>query len=336
VKAKTHQKAAILSIIAITMKKIFHLAAAFLLPLTAWSQKKADVPTYPRSLRELNVDYFPMTTQVAEPAEWPQKQAEIGDRILLASGLLPLPEKTPLNAVIHGRVERDDYSIDRVFFEAYPGHYVTGNLYLPKPQPAQMPGILCPHGHWPNGRFMDLGTGSAEVQQQLASGAERFECGARSPLQARCVQLARMGCAVFHYDMLGGYADSVQIPEHRTGLREHLNGKEPGSYGLFSAAAEARLQTSFGIQMWQNIRALDFMLTLPGIDSKRIAVTGASGGGTQSGGSAYRCGLSVCDGLYRDAGRVHLRKCSSPPHRHGQYRHRGCHGTTPARSHLGG
>ena len=54
------------------------------------------------------------------------------DRILLACGLLPLPTKTPLNAVVHGRIERDDYTVDRVFFESFPGHYVCGNLYLPK------------------------------------------------------------------------------------------------------------------------------------------------------------------------------------------------------------
>ena len=41
-------------------------------------------------------------------------------------------------------------------------------------------------------------------------GAERFEDGGRSPLQALAVQLARMGCVVFHYDMIG-YADSQQL-----------------------------------------------------------------------------------------------------------------------------
>lgn len=140
-----------------------------------------------------------------------------------------------------------------------------------------MPGILCPHGHWKNGRFY----ANEDPESELAIGAERWECGARSPLQARCVQLARMGCVVFHYDMLGD-ADSKQIREHRSGKRAHLDGEEPGTFGLYSAAADLRLQSNFGLQTWNSIRSVDFLLTLSDVDPKRIGVTGASGGGTQS------------------------------------------------------
>lgn len=230
---------------------------------------------------ELNTGYFPFNRQAA--ANWTQRKQDIRDRVLLASGLYPMPTKTPLNAVVHGRIERDDYTIDRVFFESFPGHYVTGSLYLPKTKPkdGKMPGVICPHGHWPNGRFMDTGKDTPATNEQLAIGAERWENGARSPLQARCVQLARMGCAVFFYDMLG-YADSIQIAEHRSGKRADLDGQEPGSYGLYSAAADLRLQSNFGLQTWNSVRALDFILGVKGVDPKRIACTGASGGGTQT------------------------------------------------------
>jgi hypothetical protein len=238
----------------------------------------------PRPLRELYTSYFPFNADGPPiPDGFAQRKEAVRNRILLAAGLFPLPAKTPLNAVIHGRIERDDYTVDRVFFESFPGHFVCGNLYLPKtpPKDGKMPGVLCPHGHWPKGRIMDLGAGSAAVKEQLAIGAERWECGARSPLQARCAQLARMGCAVFFYDMLG-YADSIQIAEHRSGKRKDLDGAEPGTYGLYSAMAELRLESNFGLQTWNSIRALDFMLTVPGVDATRIACTGASGGGTQT------------------------------------------------------
>ena len=241
-------------------------------------------PSYPRPLRELNTSYFPFRSEgLILPDGFAERKQQVRDRILLASGLFPLPTKTPLNAVIHGRTERDDYTIDRVFFESFPGHYVCGNLYLPKKAPAdgKMPGILCPHGHWPNGRFYDLGAGSAAMKEQLAIGAERFESGARSPLQARCVQLARMGCAVFFYDMLGN-ADSIQIAEHRSGRRPDLCGTELGTFGLYSPMADLRLESNFGLQTWNGLRAFDFILTVPGVDPTRIACTGASGGGTQT------------------------------------------------------
>lgn len=240
--------------------------------------------SYQRPLVDLNTGYFPFHGEGLKlPEDFPQRKKDVRDRILLACGLLPLPTKTPLNAVIHGRVERDDYTIDRVFFESFPGHFVCGNLYLPKtpPKDGKMPGILCPHGHWINGRFTDYGAGSAVVNEQLAIGAERWESGAQAPLQARCVQLARMGCAVFIYDMLGN-ADSLQIEQHRSGKRADLDGSEPGAYGLYSAAADLRLQSNFGLQTWNGLRALDFILSVPGVDSTRIACTGESGGGTQT------------------------------------------------------
>src|SRR5690606_23167999 len=97
-----------------------------------------------------------------------------------------------------------------------PGHYVTGNLYRPKGRKGRLPAVLSPHGHWQNGRFYDAGErGAAE---QLAIGAEQYMSGARFPLQARMVQLARMGCVVFHYDMVG-YAESTTIP-HREGFND--------------------------------------------------------------------------------------------------------------------
>jgi hypothetical protein len=234
-----------------------------------------------RPLRELYTDEFPMDVAGWE-LDWEGRREQVKSRVMLAAGLWPMPEKTPLNAVVHGRVEREDYTIDRVFFESFPGHYVTGSLYLPKPLPEKpMPGVLCPHGHWPNGRFMDAGADSAGTKEQLKSGAETFVNAARSPLQARCVHLARMGCAVFHWDTLG-QADSVQIPEHRSGVQEGLTGSEPGTWGLYSVMADQRLQTNFGLQTWNSVRALDFLETVPGVDKERLAVTGASGGATQT------------------------------------------------------
>ncbi len=199
---------------------------------------------------------------------WEARRRAVREQILVATGLWPLPPKTPLAPVIHGRIDRDGYSVEKVFFASHPGHYVTGNLYRPRGKDGKLPegrlpGVLCPHGHWRNGRFYDAG--EKDAKEQVRIGAEKTLEGARYPLQARCAQLARLGCVVFHYDMVG-YADSTAI----------------GHTAFADAEAELRLQNLMGLQTWNSIRALDFLLGLPEIDPKRIGVTGASGGGTQT------------------------------------------------------
>lgn len=233
-------------------------------------------------------DYHPF--RAFPEGEWEQRRAAIRLRTQLASGLLPMPEKTPLNAEIFGGIDRDGFRVERVRFESFPGHWVTGSLFTPLGESESLglvdgkrPAILCPHGHWKDGRFYDAlnMSGERSVDQQLASGAERFESAARNPIVARCVQLARMGCIAFVYDMIGE-ADSDQFLEHRRGPRDAMNGSKPGEFGFVSPAATLRLQTNFGLQTWNSVRALDFVAGLDGVDQERLGVTGASGGGTQT------------------------------------------------------
>ena len=99
--------------------------------------------------------------------------------------------------------------------------------------------MLRPHGHWKGGRFLDQSNETRAErmpENALAAGAERFMSAARSPLQARCVQLARMGCVVFHYDMLAE-ADSVQFLSHKISPRDETNSLEREQWGFASPAA---------------------------------------------------------------------------------------------------
>jgi dienelactone hydrolase len=224
--------------------------------------KKLDDPRLGRQ-RTATDKYHPWTP-AATKAEWEKQSRAIRERILVAAGLWPMPPKEPLKPVIHGRIDRGDYTVEKVFFASLPGHYVSGNLYRPKKTSGKIPGVLCPHGHWKNGRLNDAG--EKRARWQIDQGGEATMAGARFFLQARMVQLARLGCVVFHYDMVG-YADSQPI----------VHGA-----GFTDAEAELRLQSALGLQTFNSIRALDFLLSLPEVDSKRIGVTGASGGGTQT------------------------------------------------------
>ncbi len=229
--------------------------------------------------KDLN-GYFPLVVPNSKE-EWNERAEFVRRQIMVSQGIWPLPERTPLSAVVHGKLDRGDYTVEKVYFESVQGFFVTGNLYRPKNASGKTPGVLFPHGHWNDGRFIDIGRQA--VRREIVIGSERFEEGGRSLLQSLPVQCARMGCVCFHYDMIG-YADSQQLSfalGHRfRDQRPEMNSAE--NWGLFSPQAEAHLQSIMGLQTWGSVRALDFLLSLPEIDSTRIAVTGASGGGTQT------------------------------------------------------
>ncbi|MEX2214036.1 MAG: acetylxylan esterase [Phycisphaeraceae bacterium] len=246
---------------------------------------EGELPKDVRYAEPKNLDgYFPFKPSET-PAQWAVREEFVHRQIRVSQGLWPMPTRTPLNAVVHGKIDCGDYTIEKVYFESYPGHYVTGNLYRPAgaslkngEKDGKRPGILCPHGHWPNGRFYD----DRQLNvKEITNKSERWVSAYRSPLQARCVHLARLGCVVFHYDMIG-YADSVQFTQHRPGVRKHMNETEVGKWGYFSPMAELYGQNMMGLQTYNSVAATDFILSLPEVDAQRVACTGASGGGTQT------------------------------------------------------
>jgi len=224
--------------------------------------------------------YFPFEVP-ASPEAWKPRAERVRRRILVSQGLWPEPTRTPLNAVIHGKVDREGYTIEKVFFESRPGFFVTGNLYRPSRVGGKVPGVLFAHGHWADARLSEAG--DAELRRELAEGEERFEEGGRSRFQSMCVQLARMGCVVWQWDMLGN-SDSQQVSMAVAhGFAKQRPEMNAGTgWGLYSPQAEAHLHSVMGLQTWNAARSLDFLLSLPEVDATRVAMTGASGGGTQT------------------------------------------------------
>ncbi len=215
-------------------------------------------------------DYFPFVVPKTKEA-WEARRKQLREQLLVANGMWPLPERTPLNATVHGACDMGAYTIEKVFFASTPGHYVCGNLYRPKANPdrkvggdAKRPGVLFAHGHWANGRFHDAG--EAAAKKSIADKGEPDTDRGRFFMQALPATLAKLGFVVFQYDMVG-YADSTAIP-HREGFKD--------------AEAELRLQSQMGLQTWNSLRALDFLAGLPDVDPERLGMTGASGGGTQT------------------------------------------------------
>ena len=114
--------------------------------------------------------------------EWIERAERIRSNILQATGLDPLPEKCSLNPIFGNIRIYEGYKVQNVAFESLPGIYVTGSIYSPIEADGMLPGILSPHGHWPNRE--DYGRYRPDVQK-------------------RCAAMARMGAIVFTYDMVG-------------------------------------------------------------------------------------------------------------------------------------
>ncbi len=224
----------------------FLLAWAFvgaLMLLLVGIARAEEIPNTDARLKTRGVWTDVQPKSYAAREEWEARARTLRQQILMAGGLWPMPERTPLNVHIFGRVDREGYSIEKAYFESYPGFYCTGNLYRPRGRTGPFPGVWSPHGHWAYGRL------------------ENSEMGS---VVARAINLARQGYVVFSPDMVG-YNDSQQVNHQFGGPRQEL-------WGI----------TVLGLQLWNSIRGLDFLESLPDVDRSRLLMTGASGGGTQT------------------------------------------------------
>ncbi len=256
------------------------LALSTSLPCDKQAQGQEKPPTYKPALKDLD-GHFPFDLPSSREA-WEKRAAEVRQQLKTTLGVYPTPALAPLNPIVHSPKKMDGYVVEKVILESLPGLYVTGTLFRPdQPATGKRPGMLVAHGHWDNARFYDLN--QKEIHRLLANGEERFYNAARNHLQAKCVQLARMGCVVFFWDMLG-YCDSQQIAmrAHRYAKPTPEEATNDQGWVLFSPEAEGHYQSVIGIQTIHSSRALDFLLSLPEVDSQKIGMTGASGGGSQT------------------------------------------------------
>ena len=173
--------------------------------------------------------------------EWEAHRTHLRRQILAAAGLSPLPVKSALHPQVVRTFDYADYSIQVVLLETLPGYFLGGNLYLPAHPKEPAPAVLIPHGHWKQGRLEDQPSYS---------------------VPALGIHLARQGYVAFAYDMTG-YNDTRQTPHSFGGPAQTLWSFHP-----------------MGLELWNSIRALDYLQSLPVVDGNRLAVTGASGGGS--------------------------------------------------------
>ncbi len=189
---------------------------------------------------------------IRTPAEVARRQEHIRERMLAEIG--GFPERTPLRARITGVLERETYRVEKLIFESLPGFPVTANVFVPKTGKPPYPAVLGVAGHTANGK-------AAELYQRV------------------WIALARRGFLVIAWDPPGQgerseYVDlSTGKSRVAIGTAQHTMA---GVQCLLTGGNFARYE------IWDGVRAFDYLLTRRDVDPKRVAVAGNSGGGTQS------------------------------------------------------
>ncbi len=180
--------------------------------------------------------------------DWQTRRDEYRRQLYEMLGLDPLPERTPLSPVVTGRVEHEQFVVEKLHFQSRPGLYVTGNLYLPKQPDGKLPAILYVCGH---GRVKKNG----------------ISYGNKTHYQHHGGWFARNGYVCLTIDTL-------QLGE--------IEGIHHGTYRYGMWWWNARGYSSAGVEAWNCIRALDYLQSRDEVDPDRIGVTGRSGGGAYS------------------------------------------------------
>ena len=178
--------------------------------------------------------------------DWESRRGEYRRQLQEMLGLWPEPERTDLKAVITGKLEEADFTVEKLQFQAMPRLYVTASLYLPKQVEWPAPAILYACGH----------------SRVVTNG---ISYGAKANYQHHGIWFARNGYVCLTID-------TVQLGE--------LEGSHRGTHTEGKWWWNSRGYTPAGVETWFGIRALDYLCSRPEVDKERIGMTGRSGGGS--------------------------------------------------------
>jgi hypothetical protein len=186
--------------------------------------------------------------EVKTLGDWESRRAGYRREYQEMLGLLPMPERTDLKPVVTGKLDHEEFTVEKLQFQAMPGLYCTGALFLPKNAAHPVPAVLYASGHY----------------KSVSNGVSY---GNKAVYQADGAWFARNGYACLVLDtVLAGEIQGIH-----TGTRDH---------GLWWW--NSRGYTPAGVEAWFGIRGLDYLSTRPEVDADRFGITGHSGGGAYS------------------------------------------------------
>ncbi len=190
-------------------------------------------------------------SQVKTEADLLQLRAELRRSVLQMMGGLP-SQKTDLRPAITGRIPASGFHIEKLLYQSLPGFYVTALVYVPDNGKKVHPAILVAAGHSQNGKihYADL-----------------------------CQRLVQRGYLVISWDPVGQGERSQFWDAKAKRSRYNLICAEHAVMGNLAYLAGANLARW---EVWDGMRAVDYLLTRPDVEADHISLTGTSGGGFQT------------------------------------------------------
>jgi dienelactone hydrolase len=192
--------------------------------------------------------------------EWKENRPRLQREFLDMLGLWPLPDKTPLYPTITNVHETHGVVIENVHFQSKPGLYVTANLYRPKVVDKKLPAIVYACGH--SGRGRD-GNKTAFQDHGFWFANNGYVCIVLDTLELGEIPGAHLGTYGRPFRHLKTW-----------GIDDPERSKNQNRFWWYSAG-----YTPAGVECWNGVRAIDYLVSRPEVDPERIGVTGISGGG---------------------------------------------------------
>jgi dienelactone hydrolase len=180
-----------------------------------------------------------------------RRQDELKKKFLESIG--PMPEKTPLNGKVVGTLKGDGFRVEKVIYESRPNHHITANLYLPEGAKGPVPGVLVPCGHSNNGKAYDS-------------------------YQRISILLAKNGIAALCFDPIGqGERRQILTDDGKPGIKSMTDEHTQVGVGAWLVG-----QSTASYRIWDGMRSIDYLVSRPEIDAKKVGCCGNSGGGTMT------------------------------------------------------
>jgi len=190
-------------------------------------------------------------SKISTPEQFEKRRAEVRRLLLTAMGGLP-EERSPLNIQKMGTLDRGDYRVEKIVFQSLPDLYVTANLYVPQTGKPPYPAVLQPTGHSPAAKARDF--------------YQRLDLG-----------LVKNGFVVLTYDPMGQGERQIYYDRE---LHDSKVGGPTAEHEMAGIQSLLAGESIASYMIWDGMRGLDVLQSLPYVDPKRLGISGCSGGGT--------------------------------------------------------